>query len=39
VGHSGKKKKMKLAGHEELAMILLKWFQQMRSDEIGGRAQ
>jgi hypothetical protein len=29
VGQSGKKQKMKLAGHEELA-ILLKWFQQMK---------
>jgi hypothetical protein len=26
VGQSGKKQKMKLAGHEELTMILLKWF-------------
>jgi len=30
VGQSGKKQKMTLAGHEELVMILLKWFQQMR---------
>jgi hypothetical protein len=30
VGQSAKEQKMKLAGHEELVMILLKWFQQMR---------
>jgi len=25
---------MKLAGHEELVMILLKWFQQMRYEKV-----
>jgi len=34
VGQSGKKQKMKLAGHEELVMILLKWFQQMRYEKV-----